>query len=1034
MKKLLNIIKKICLHLNGFLATLLTLLIIVIMALQGFVFWLNTDKGGAWLSTKINSALENSGYALVMDDFSLAGILGVKAGKVQVMQGETNIASSDNFSLSINPLPLGLKKLDITLKAKQIQLLSIPVTKDNEDAEEEKMPLTELPDLYFSQIDVRINIAQMILSETIIGGGFKTRIEFKQAIDLTSNKLSSRGLLELSDTEFNQAAYVPQKISNAFEYSLEDQTITVDDIGAESESYALHVSGFYNLAKASFDTKMEGSWGSADPLSPDLQTPIALDGSLAGFIDDFSGQVLAKTTYKDIETTFQSSIERKQNLLSIKDIKGQGGALNLNGALDYDLASGLATGEIKAALPDLNFLSAFVEDLNLSGDLTASAKLTPQDGKQVAALSAQVKNMGYDTISVQTIGASVNVGDVKNLQSARAEVILNKGRVGDIELTKMTLNASSAETGYKLSMRGAGYSINPFKIQADALLKTPSPLDVNIVNAELKMGAGAITAKGAVTNDNIDIKMTGNALNLNQMAFADLSSLPITLDALSIAINGAMAQPVINASYVFRPTAGEQYAAKFQGNTAYNTGQLTNTISGTGKGVTDFLVNMNVPLNLSLSPFAFDISKQAQLSGGADIQSDLKALSGLFLDDGYDVSGQLSVKTAISGTLENPLLDGNASLQSAAFTDNHNDIEFLDIEGAIAFKDRQINLTRLSAKDANKKGTLNVTAALDLQNMSDPDVEASIKLQDMQIIENENYDARLNADIRLETKIGGYLVSGTLTPQDVSIRIPNQFDAAIPQLNIVEAQEQAKPTDTLFTRTKLDIAFKADDKIFVSGRGLDAGLAGNLTVKGTLKDPLVDGNLEVIRGRFEEFGRRFALDTAILRFQGAVPPSPYLNVVASTDIDDTTAKIVISNSVLDPQIKLESSPSLPEDEVLSLILFGEDIQKISPFQAIQLANTLRKLSGKGGGFDPLQQIKSATGLDDIRIDTDSSEGVTVGAGKYISDKVYLEVEQGTAEASGAVSVEIEITPSMSVESKAAQNGESDIGVSWEWNY
>ena len=58
----------------------------------------------------------------------------------------------------------------------------------------------------------------------------------------------------------------------------------------------------------------------------------------------------------------------------------------------------------------------------------------------------------------------------------------------------------------------------------------------------------------------------------------------------------------------------------------------------------------------------------------------------------------------------------------------------------------------------------------------------------------------------------------------------------------------------------------------------------------------------------------------------------------------------------------------------------------------------------------------------------------MGAGKYISDDVYLKVEQGTNVGSSQALVEVHLTQNISLESKAAQDGENNIGVFWEWEY
>lgn len=1033
MKRFLKIISSIFRSFYGFLALILTLCILVIVGAQGFIFWLNTDKGGQWLSAKINTQLEQAGYQLALENFSLSGVMGLKAGKLELLQSDTALILGEGLSFSVNPLPLGLNTLDINFKAKKIEVLALPQSENGGDEKSE--PIENLPDLYFIKANIKIDIAQLSLSENIIDSGFETGLKIQQSIGLRAESVSSKGSIQLSNIKHNKAQYLPRNIAHTLAFRLEDQKITIENLSVENNNYQIQINGFYALANGAFDTKIKGQWLNAKQLTPELKNPIQLKAGFTGHVDDFTGEIHTKTTYKDIETTLESIVERKQNLITAKDIKGRGGPLVLNGAVHYNLESTFATGQIETALSDLQFFNNFIPDLNLSGSMKASAEIQEKGGKQAASFSADLQNMNYGDITAQKIIAKADMSDVRNVHSLKADVKLSKGRVADIDIETVDLNAATNQNGYDLTLSGNGYSINPFSLQAAALIKQPEPLNIDISKAELKTAQGAITAKGDITTERLNIQVAGNSLMLQQMAFVDLSFLPVELQALKVDITGSMEKPSINASYAFRPTIEEQYAASFEGKSTITSGTLTNEVIGKGKGVDSLSVNLNMPLFLSFQPFKAEIANDAALSGGASIQSDLQTIFPLFLDDGYIVTGQFTADSSISGTIKNPLLNGSAKLQDAAFVDTYNDIQLNDITGTILFKDRQIEITSLSAKDGDRKGAVDIRGKFDLQNISSPDIQASLKMTGMHLLKNKNYDAWLNADMRFDTNPNGYLISGTLSPEEVSIRIPDQLAATIPELNIVEAEGQKKPTDSLFAKTKLDIKFKADNKIFVSGRGLDAELQGNLDIKGNLKTPLVDGSLQTLRGRYEEFGRRFDLDKAVLRFQGAVPPSPYLDIETSTKVEGITAKVLITDTVEDPQIKLAAVPSLPEDEILSLILFGRDIQKISPFQAIQLANTLRKFSGKGGGgFDPLQQVKSATGLDDIRIDGAGTDGASVGAGKYISDKVYLEVEQGTADASSAASVEVEVTPNITVESKAAQNGESNVGVFWEWDY
>jgi translocation and assembly module TamB len=131
---------------------------------------------------------------------------------------------------------------------------------------------------------------------------------------------------------------------------------------------------------------------------------------------------------------------------------------------------------------------------------------------------------------------------------------------------------------------------------------------------------------------------------------------------------------------------------------------------------------------------------------------------------------------------------------------------------------------------------------------------------------------------------------------------------------------------------------------------------------------------------------------------------------------------------------------MPQDEVIAMLLFGKSPQDITPIQAIMLANSINKLR-KGGKslFDPVEATRNLIGVDTISIDseeTDNGQGVTVGVGKYIHEKVYIEVERGNNPAKPwKGNVEVEILPNVNIESSTGgDSGLGGIEVKWKHDY
>ena len=137
-----------------------------------------------------------------------------------------------------------------------------------------------------------------------------------------------------------------------------------------------------------------------------------------------------------------------------------------------------------------------------------------------------------------------------------------------------------------------------------------------------------------------------------------------------------------------------------------------------------------------------------------------------------------------------------------------------------------------------------------------------------------------------------------------------------------------------------------------------------------------------------------------------------------------------------PQLILKSAPPLPSDEILSRHLFRRSVSNITPLQALQLAQAAKAMIGGGTDlFDIMGYAKNILGVDQLAIvQSGKDEGTAISVGKHIGDNVYIQMERGREETSGKVTVEVEVTPNITIESEAGQDLHKGIGVNWKWNY
>jgi translocation and assembly module TamB len=245
----------------------------------------------------------------------------------------------------------------------------------------------------------------------------------------------------------------------------------------------------------------------------------------------------------------------------------------------------------------------------------------------------------------------------------------------------------------------------------------------------------------------------------------------------------------------------------------------------------------------------------------------------------------------------------------------------------------------------------------------------------------------------------------------------------------MEAKQKAHRSKSAFG-AKLDVTVSAPNRIFVRGRGLDAELGGELKVSGTLNDPQVVGGFDLRRGRILILGKRLDFSRGHIGFSGDLVPE--LDFLADSQAGDVTTHIGITGPANQPVFAFTSDPSLPQDEVLSRLLFQKPSGSLSPFQALQLAQTVAQFSG--GGDDAFERLRRSLGVASLDIETSASGSPVIGVSRALSDRISVGVKAGTKPQDSGVSVDLDVTRHIRVQSGVAADGATSIGVGAEWEY
>lgn len=277
----------------------------------------------------------------------------------------------------------------------------------------------------------------------------------------------------------------------------------------------------------------------------------------------------------------------------------------------------------------------------------------------------------------------------------------------------------------------------------------------------------------------------------------------------------------------------------------------------------------------------------------------------------------------------------------------------------------------------------------------------------------------------------GGLIKGDLRLPQVKYVVVKQAAAEIAVLDGVRRKGDEAITQSAIALPafwRLNISARADNQIFVSGMGLESEWSARLRVTGTTKDPRIVGDMKVVRGNYTFAGRSFDIDTGTITFDGGPVADPEINLTASASVQDVEGVIKVTGSAQRPSIAFSSTPALPQDEILSRMLFGESVANISPTEALQLASAVNGLNGGSDYLNPLGALQSATGIDRLRVigaDTSTGRGTSLAAGKYLTNNVYVEI---VTDAKGFTATQLEVALSRSL-SILSTTGNAGTGAS-----
>ena len=414
------------------------------------------------------------------------------------------------------------------------------------------------------------------------------------------------------------------------------------------------------------------------------------------------------------------------------------------------------------------------------------------------------------------------------------------------------------------------------------------------------------------------------------------------------------------------------------------------------RGMTSTL-SLDLPVEASAAPLRIAIPRNRPIQGRVVADGEVQPLWGLFYGSERQLAGQVHVDGTFGGSLADPQLTGQASVSNGQFDDYSTGLKLSALSMNADLKRDVITIDGFKARD-DKGGAVSGSGSVSLVRGGGSNLK--LDLTRFRLIDNDTADATATGRVTFTRAADGkVMIAGALTLDRAQINADARLRPSVVSMDVVEKNRPARlnleaaSAPARGPPVSLDVTLRAGRGVFVKGRGLNAELSLDAHVTGDLAQPNLAGTARIFQGSYDFAGKRFDFDDRGVIVLASNPDHMRLDLSATWEQPSLTATIQIKGTASKPEITLTSSPSLPQEEILSQVLFGASASQLSGSETAQLASTVTSLA-TGGGFDVLGSLRQFSGLDRLALGGDQASGMTVAGGKYVGDNVYVEIIGG----------------------------------------
>jgi translocation and assembly module TamB len=330
-------------------------------------------------------------------------------------------------------------------------------------------------------------------------------------------------------------------------------------------------------------------------------------------------------------------------------------------------------------------------------------------------------------------------------------------------------------------------------------------------------------------------------------------------------------------------------------------------------------------------------------------------------ETGFQSSGQILVHVTTQGEARQPNMRGQILVQDASFLSQTAPFAFEHLNGRIRVSGTRLDIEQLQATMGG--GTLSATGFFDYGRQKSFDLSAVAKTVRLR------YPSGIRSLLAANLALRGTTAAATLTGRVMVDRLSfaQEFDLAnfIGQFS-TDVPSAAPPV--FEQNMKLDVAVTSSQSLNLTSSKLTIGGNFNLTVAGTLAEPVILGRVSLAQGEIFFIGKRYELESGTIEFANAVRTEPVLNIYAKTTVDQYRITVNFVGPLDRLIARYTSDPPLSEGDIIHLIAFGNTAEAAASAPSTPSSLAAESILAQGVTSQISGKLENLTGISQISLD------------------------------------------------------------------